>query len=170
MTGSDFPITGKDVQYPGLTIIGYCTGQIARQIALLEILHIDRSFTGQARRRFIQLTSPDFASRILPVGDTPRPRRMSRQLPLINGRGQAGIGDVLDWPFSASRFHSKRGLMIKNSETKRPQRQSGPLPVKSANRLLGKIDQKYTRRQSAEDDGSGVQGSFYLSSSWLQYL
>ncbi|POP71225.1 hypothetical protein [Pseudomonas syringae] len=64
------------LQYPGLTVIGYYTGQIA----LLEILHIDGPyFIGQAHRRIIQLTSPHFASRIFPAGDTPRRRWMSIQ-------------------------------------------------------------------------------------------
>lgn len=64
------------MQYPGLTVIGYYTGKFA----LLEILNIDRPyFIGQAHRRIIQLTSPHFASRILPAGDTPQRRWISIQ-------------------------------------------------------------------------------------------
>ncbi|WP_122678807.1 hypothetical protein [Pseudomonas viridiflava] len=52
---SENTIETEFVQYPGLTVIGYYSGQFA----LLEILNIDRPyFIGQAHRRIIQLTSP----------------------------------------------------------------------------------------------------------------
>ncbi|KPW21907.1 hypothetical protein ALO83_104076 [Pseudomonas cannabina pv. alisalensis] len=79
---SENTIETEFMQYPGLTVIGYYSGQFA----LLEILNIDRPyFIGQAHRRIIQLTSPHFASRIFPAGDTPRRRWMSiQEMPIFS--------------------------------------------------------------------------------------